>query len=88
MMGRLMVGVLATAVVGSALGVVYSKHESRKQFLALQELDHEGVELEIEWGKLQLEQSTWATDSWIEEQASSRLGMRLPRPESVVVIKP
>ncbi|MGH8248012.1 MAG: cell division protein FtsL [Gammaproteobacteria bacterium] len=44
--------------------------------------------LNEEWGRLQLEQSTWATDDRIEELARSSLAMREPGPDSRVPIHP
>lgn len=89
MIGRTqwMIGALGAAVMVSALGVVYVKHDSRKLFVDLQELQGVRDELNIEWGQLQLEQSTWATPSRVESVAVSRLGMTIPGPEAVVTVK-
>ena len=43
-------------------------------------------QFEIEWGQLQLEQSTWATNKRIEAVASRSLGMRVPDPTTTVVV--
>ena len=48
---------LALAVLMSALGVVYTKHESRKLFVELDRLKTERDQINVEWGRLQLEQS-------------------------------
>jgi cell division protein FtsL len=81
-------GVLMSLVIASAIAVVYSKHENRKLFVELQGLKTQRDELEIEWGRLQLEQSTWATHGRIERLARERLQMRLPPPESSVLVRP
>lgn len=75
---RLMVGVLALAVIASALGVVYTQHRSRLLFIELQRLEREHAALNTEWGRLQLERSTWATRARIERLARERLNMRGP----------
>ena len=75
------VGVLTAAVVLSAIGVVYSKYLSRRDFVVLQELQAEKERLGVEWGRLQLEESTLATDSQVEQRARDRLQMHLPRYE-------
>ncbi|WJW76851.1 cell division protein FtsL [Thiohalobacter sp. IOR34] len=75
-------------VIGSAIGVVYAKHRSRTLFVELQGLQAERDALNIEWGQLQLEQSTWATHGRIEDLARSRLGMVIPAPEQVVIVRP
>ena len=61
--------VLALAVFGSALGVVYSQHRARALFIELQRLEATQAELDTEWGRLELEQSTWATHGRIERLA-------------------
>ncbi|RJQ49358.1 MAG: cell division protein FtsL [Gammaproteobacteria bacterium] len=79
---------LAAAVLASALGVVYSKHQSRKLFIELQALQQERDALNTEWGQLQLEESTWATHPRIEQQARAKAGMVSPAPRDVVIVKP
>lgn len=79
---------LLLLVLGSALGVVYSKYLSRKYFVGLERLRKEREQVEIEWGRLQLEQSTLATHGRVEKKARGELGMLIPDPEKVVIIKP
>lgn len=69
---------LGGLVIASALAVVYSQHQERARFAELQRLEDEQARLETEWGRLQLEQSTWATHGRIERIARERLDMRLP----------
>ncbi|HHJ11671.1 MAG TPA: cell division protein FtsL [Chromatiales bacterium] len=83
-----MLGVLVLAVLGSAIGVVEARHQSRKLFVELQALERGRDELEIEWGRLQLEQAAWATHGRIERIARERLHMHLPRPDETTVIGP
>jgi cell division protein FtsL len=87
MRGQAAVVVLVCALVVSALGVVYVKHESRKLFVDLQQLQAVRDDLNVEWGQLQLEQSTWATPGRIENVAVSRLGMVIPEPQQVVTVR-
>lgn len=75
-------------VLSSAITLVYSKHQSRKLFVDLQELKHQVNELNTEWGQLQLEQSTWSGHGRIEKVARERLSMVMPNAEEVVFIKP
>ncbi len=79
---------LSLAVMLSALMVVYAKHESRKLFVELQGLLAKQDEMNIEWGQLQLEQSTWATHTRVESLARERLGMILPPQSGVVIVRP
>ncbi|MBW9276050.1 MAG: cell division protein FtsL [Candidatus Thiodiazotropha sp. (ex. Lucinisca nassula)] len=75
------------AVLASAIAVVYSKYLSRKHFVVLQELQAERERIGIEWGRLQLEESTLATHSEVEKRARDRLKMHLPQFNEVVVIR-
>lgn len=86
-MRTLVVLALVVAVLGSALGVVYVKHQSRRLFVESQELVRERDRLNVEWNMLQLEQAAWATHGRIESLARERLRMRIPRREDVVILK-
>jgi cell division protein FtsL len=79
---------LVMGVIVSCLGVVYAKHEGRKQFVELQALVYEQDRMDVEWGQLQLEQSTLTTQGQVEHAARSRLGMISPAPDQVVILKP
>jgi len=79
---------LLVLVMASALAVVYAKHRGRELFAQLQQLEAQRDRLNIEWGRLQLEQSAWASHSRVEKLARERLDMMVPDPESVVIIKP
>ena len=72
-------GMLAVAVMLSALAVVDTKHHSRQLFIELETLD-------IEWNRLLLEQATWATPTRVEMIARDRLQMMLPPPEQIVIV--
>lgn len=76
------------AVIITAVGVIYSKHLGRIEFVALQKLEQRRDHLNEEWGRLLLEQSTWASSARIEHQAGLRLGMVAPTADMTVVIKP
>lgn len=84
----LVMAMLAAAVMASAFAVIYAKHLNRKLFVELQALQASRDKMNIEWGQLQLEQGTLATHSRIEEHARARLGMGLPTPEAVVIVRP
>lgn len=70
--------VLLLVVVVCALGVVTSQHKARRLFQALEGEQERARQLDVEYGQLQLELSTWATHPRIEEIARERLKMRLP----------
>lgn len=79
---------LVTLVLGSALAVVYAKHQNRKLYVQLHALQKQRDEMEVNWGRLQLEQSTWATHGRIERLARKRLGMRPMDYDTVVIVRP
>ena len=79
---------LVLVVIATCIGVVYARHEGRKQFVELQALGYEKDRMDVEWGQLQLEQSTLTTQGQVEHAARSRLGMISPSPDQVVILKP
>lgn len=83
----LLVFVFAIVCVLSAVALVYTKHESRKLFIELEGLTHERDELNIEWGQLQIEQSTWATHARIEQVAKEQLSLERPEATEIYVIE-
>ena len=84
----IMIALLAVSAFASAIAVVYSKHLSRKYFVGLQELQLVRDDLNIEWGRLQLEQSTLADHGRIDRLGRERLDMQLPSAEAIVIVKP
>lgn len=78
---------LILAVLTTAMFVVYNKHKNRLLFVELERLTTLRDSMNIEWGQLQLEQSTWATDSRIEKIATEKLGMLNVDYEKTVIIK-
>ena len=80
--------VLVMAVMVSALGVVYATHENRMHYVQLQELNRDRDKLDVEWGRLQLEQSTWATHGRIESVARKKLKMHSIDYGKVMIFKP
>ena len=89
MSGRLLLVVgLALAVFASAVGNVYVKHLKRTLVLELHELQSDRDRMQIEWGQLQLEQSTWATHDRIREIADERLGLVIPSSDGIVLVVP
>ncbi len=79
--------VVAVVCVMSAIALIYAKHESRKLFVELEALTTERDELNIEWGQLQIEQSTWATHARIERVATEELSLVRPKPTKIYVIE-
>ncbi|MFT5220657.1 MAG: cell division protein FtsL [Planctomycetota bacterium] len=76
---------LLTLVLGSALTVIYVKHQSRVLFADLREVQRDQDKQVIQWGRLQLQNSTLATHSNVEMRARKSLVMRMP--ESVQLVR-
>ena len=87
-MSRLAPALLVAAVFASGLGVIYSKHLSRRLFVELQGLEKARDAMEAQWGRLQLEQAAWAAHGRVERVARRRLHLHLPTQEQVVVVRP
>ena len=83
----LLIFVFALVCVLSAVALVHTKHESRKLFVELEELSQERDELNIEWGQLQIEQSTWSTHARIERVAIDDLSLERPDTSEIYVIE-
>ena len=78
--------VLTLIVMFCALGVVTSQHRARKLFQAIEAEQERSKALEVEFGQLQIEQSTWAVHTRIERVAIDRLRMR--RPDASTTLRP
>ena len=87
-MTRLVAAVLVIACVISAIGVVYARHQHRELYVQLTRLERGRDELNIEFGRLQLEQATWAESNRIDQVARTRLGMKFPAAGEIVVVQP
>lgn len=84
----LWIPILWIAVLASAAGTIYTKHRARELFVELERVNRERDRLEIEWGRLQLEQSAFSTHAFVENVAAANLGMRTPPPKQIEVIAP
>jgi len=85
--GRVLLAILVVANVLTAIGVVFARHEHRQLFIALSGLEKARDELNIEFGRLQLEQATWAESNRIDQVARERLGMKFPEAGDIVVVR-
>jgi cell division protein FtsL len=79
--------VFAAVCVVSSMALIYTRHEARKLFVELERLTAERDELNIEWGQLQIEQSTWATHARIERVAADDLSLVRPTASEIYVIE-
>jgi cell division protein FtsL len=79
----LLIGALA-----SAIAVVYTRQQHRDLFIQLNALERQRDEMNIEFGRLQLEQATLAETNRVEQIATGKLGMSYPASKDIVVVRP
>ncbi|MBM4189703.1 MAG: cell division protein FtsL [Betaproteobacteria bacterium] len=77
---------LVLLITVSALAVVTARHEARKLFLDLQQVQKTGRDLEVEWERLLLKQASWAMYHKVEAIATQRLGMNHPDASHIRVL--
>lgn len=77
---------LLSAVMVSAIAVVWTQHQSRALFVQLTQLQGQRDALNIEYGQLELEQATWAEPRRIDSEARTKLGMRMPSPQDIQLV--
>ena len=87
-LSRAVVALLGVAVFLSALAIIDARHQNRVLFEQTQQLRQDRDQLNIEWGRLLLEQSTWSTHAYIEESAAQNLGMHTPVNPEILVVQP
>ena len=79
--------ILALVLVAAAISVVSARHQARKLFVTLQAEQAHARDLDVEWGQLQLEISTWLMHNRVEEVARGRLNMVIPAPGRIYVLQ-
>lgn len=84
---KITVVVMVLLVMMSSIAVSYSVHISRKTVSSLASLERQQHAIEVEWGQLLIEQSAWGDYGRVERIAVERLGMKMPAPSSIVMLK-
>lgn len=79
---------LVVAVTSSAVAIVETSHRCRQAYAQLQDLESRQWNMQEQWGRLLLEQSTWAAHHRVEQLARRELGMRLPEASELTVVSP
>jgi cell division protein FtsL len=82
----LLMACLWISVIASALAVVASTQQVRRDVNQLETLRREASHLQVEWGQYLLEESTWAAYSRVEYIANKELNMIAPTTEHVVMV--
>jgi cell division protein FtsL len=69
---------LLALLVACSLSLVASRHQARKLFVELEREQTLARGYEVEYGQLQLEQSTWGMPARVEQIAREQLRMQNP----------
>ena len=86
-LGAVCMLILLAAMLISAIGVVWTRHESRVLFVNLTAMQNQRDALNIEYGRLELEQATYAEPRRIDDEARQKLGMLDPRPQDIRLLR-
>lgn len=86
MQNALLVALLA-AVLVSSLALVWVKYDNRMLFNRSQRLETQRDRLDVQWGRLELERGTLVTRGRIQQLAHDKLGMHMPKPKNVVIVR-
>ena len=78
---------LLAIAIAAALGVVTSQHKARQLYADLAREQQRAHELDVEWGQLQLEQSTWAAHARVNAIVREQMGMTSPGRGVIIVVE-
>lgn len=78
---------LGAGVIASGVGVVYVKYLTRIDFVALQKVRAERDALDVQWGRLQIEEAALTSHTRVEQSARQQLGMHLPQVVEVRILE-
>jgi cell division protein FtsL len=79
--------VLLAVLIACAVSLVASRHQSRQLFVDLEREQARARAYEVEYGQLQLEQSTWSMPARVEKVAREQLRMQVPPAGRVDVVE-
>ncbi len=80
-------GILLLLLIVCALSLATSRHQTRKLFVELERGRQQAHAFEVDYGRLQLELSTWSVPARIDRLARGPLAMQLPEPGRIQVIE-
>ncbi len=85
---KIILPLLWLAVLGSATAAVYARYQARVLFARLEKRNAQRDALDTELGRLELEQSTWSSNAFVEKMANEKLHMMIPQPNDVRIVRP
>jgi cell division protein FtsL len=78
---------LAAAVLASGVAVIHVKYLTREEFGTLQQVRAERDTLDVEWGRLQIQEAALTSHTRIEDNARTQLDMIMPAGGEVRVVE-
>ncbi len=78
---------LFVLVIVVAVKTVVNRHQSRTLFMELQSLEKQRDKLVAQWSRLKLEQGTLLNQVRVERQARRDLGMQIPKPSEIKIVR-
>ncbi len=84
---RVLAATLLLIVMASAIAVVWARNETRELFIRFTRLQNERDQLNIEYGRLELEDATWADPARVASVARHALGMVNPDPAQIRMVR-
>lgn len=82
-----LVSVLVAGVIGSALSVAFQVNATRDEFKSLQKVKQIRDKLDVEWGRLLIEQQTFGATSQIGSRAVIYLHMFSPPANQIMTLE-
>lgn len=79
---------LVLSLLATAVSIVKTSHQCRQNYARLQSLQSSQWNKQEQWGRLLLEQSTWAGHHRVEQLARRELDMRVPTAGEIRVVTP
>ncbi len=86
-MQRIAVALLLVILVGSGLGVIFSKHNSRLVFIAIQQTEQELDRLEVRWERLTIEERMLSEHNRVEKIARKKMGLTELDRKAIIYIR-
>lgn len=74
-------------VLASGISVIYTTFKNRYLLNELQQLRTQRNDLQVQWGQLLIEQSTFGLESRVERKATDELAMEVPPISDVVMVR-
>ena len=77
-MPKFLLPLLVCGLLVTASALVYMRHQHRLGYVAVVAEAAERDRLNVEWGRLLIEESLWTSPGHIESESRHRLDMRVP----------